>query len=349
LNFSTFDSKLKVDAGKMKKKMMLSALLLGLLVVMMSVSAFAVVPYSVHILDPNNSANGAKGVSSSGHWVGQIPIEVTSGAQTEQTQSYCMHPDRTVNIGGTYSATLTTAPDTATWRAISYILSWNSPTTNNAAAANQIAIWSLLDPSYTLPSWMDVNLYNAAQTQASAATGKDVARQGDALSWVSPITTNGESIQGNAGQTIVFTAQLENAAGSPRPNVKVQFSATLNNGASSTELNSTYVAPAEAFTDSQGRVQVAITVPQDTPLGSTLQVKASTQGVWVQKYLDLTSEDNQDLIALTPCFQLTTATNICILGYITVVPESVLGALSAVTAFAAAFVIYTKGKKQKIH
>ncbi|XES77062.1 MAG: hypothetical protein ACBZ72_12940 [Candidatus Bathyarchaeia archaeon] len=333
----------------MKNKVMLSALLLGLLVLMMSTFAFAVAPYSVHIKDPNNSANGALGVSSSGHWVGQIPIDVTLGAQTESTMSYCMHPDRTVDIGSTYSATATMAPDTATWRAISYILSWNTPSTDNAAATNQISIWKLLDPSYTPPSWMDLSIYSAGEAQATAATGKDGVRQGDVLNWISPIPTDGGSVQGNAGQTIVFTAQLEDSTGVPRPNVKMQFTVTLNNGASNTELNSTYVTPAEAFTDSQGRVQVAVTVPADTQLGSTIEVKASTQGVWVQKFLDLTSENNQDLIAVTPCFQLTTSTNICILGYITVVPESILGALSAVTAFAAAFVIYTKGKKQKIH
>jgi hypothetical protein len=334
----------------MKNKVMLSALLLGLLVVMMSTSAYADTTYTVYIKDPNDSANGAKGVSSGGHWVGQIPIQVTSGAQSVPTMAYCMDPARVVYIGSTYTATATLVPDTTSWRAISYILSWYSPpSTNDAAATNQVAIWRLLDPSYVRESWLDVNLDNAGAALATAATGKDVVRQGDVLSWVSPITTDGASIQGNAGQTVVFTAQLEDSAGNPRPNVKVQFTVTLNSGATNVQLNSTYVTPTEAFTDSQGRVQVAVTVPADTQLGSTIEIQASTQGVWPQKYLDLTNSDNQDLIALTPCFQLTTSTNICILGYITVVPESVLGALSAVTAFAAAFVIYTKVKQQKIH
>jgi len=63
--------------------------------------------------------------------------------------------------------------------------------------------------------------------------------------------------------------------------------------------------------------------------------------------VDLTNPDNQDLIAVGSTFDLTMTSDIAILGYITILPESALGALSALGAFAAAFVIWTLVKKQK--
>ncbi|MCW4018574.1 MAG: hypothetical protein NWF00_07870 [Candidatus Bathyarchaeota archaeon] len=326
----------------MKRKALLTALLLAVLAVTLSATAYADTTYSVYIMDPNNSANGAKGVSSSGYWVGQIPIRITSGTQTFQTTSYCMEHGKVVHIGSTYTASLTPATDTATWRAVSYILSWHEPTDDTTAAVDQVAIWKLIDPSYTRDSWLDINIYNTGIALAASANGHDMVRQDDQFNWLSPITSNGASIQGSPGQTVVFTAQLTNSGGTPRPNVKVQFTVTLNNEGSSIPLGAPYVTPAEDFTDSQGRVHVSVTVPEDTPLGSTIQVQACTRSVWSQRYVDLTNPDNQDLIAMGEPFGLTMSTNICILGYITVVPESALGALSALAAFAAAFIIWKR-------
>jgi hypothetical protein len=197
--------------------------------------------------------------------------------------------------------------------------------------------------------WLDVNIDNAGAAIAAAVNGKDVVRQGDVFSWISPITHNGESVQGNPGQMIAFTAQLKSSAGVPRPNVKVQFAVTLNTGSSSMQLNSTYVVPTQAFTDSSGMVQVRVTVPADAPLGSTIQVQAATHSIWPQRYVDLTDPSNQDLIAIGSTFELTMTTDVVILGCITVVPESALGALSAVLAFAASFVVWIKVLKPKIH
>jgi hypothetical protein len=331
----------------MRKVTALTAALLVMFAVGMCATAYAATTYSVYIMDPNNSANGAKGISSSGYWVGQIPIQITSGAQTYQTLAYCMEYERLIYIGSTYTATLTPATDTSAWRAASYILSWNTPTDNHAAAVQQVAIWRLLNSSYVREPWLDVTIDNEGAALASTASGKDVVRQGDTFSWVSPITADGESVQGSPGQMLTFTAQLKNSVGTPRPNVKVQFTVMLNNGASSVQLNSTYVSAAEAFTDSQGVVQVDVRVPSDTALGSTVQIQASTKSVWPQRYVDLADPSNQDLLALGENLDLTMSTNICILGHIMVVPESAVGPLSALGAFAASFIIWTKTKKPK--
>ncbi|MCW4009846.1 MAG: hypothetical protein NWF05_04415 [Candidatus Bathyarchaeota archaeon] len=330
----------------MRKQAVVAVSTLLLFVTAMSAVVYAETTYTVTILDP--SSHGGLGISYSGHWVGQIPIRITSGSTTYQTLSYCMDPDRTVYIGSTYTATLTTASDTSTWRAVSYVLSWYDPGNSHDAAVDQVAIWKLLDPGYVSEPWLDVTVNNEGTTLANIASGKDVVRQGDNLSWVAPITVDGASVQGSPGQTLTFTAQLKDAVGTPRLNVKVQFTATLNSDGSSIQLNSTYVVPAEGFTDSQGMVQVAVQVPSDTALGSTIQIQAATHSVWPQRYVDLTNPDNQDLIGIEDTFGLTTSTNICILGHITVVPESAFGALSALTAFAAAFAIWSKVKKTKI-
>ncbi len=106
------------------------------------------------------------------------------------------------------------------------------------------------------------------------------------------------AIQANPGQTVAFTAQLTTSAGTPRANVHVLFNATLNFNGQTQLLNSTYVIPASAFTDSQGKAQVNVTVPSDTLIGSTIAVEASTQSIWPQRYVDITDPATQDLIGI---------------------------------------------------
>ena len=199
----------------MKKEAILAIFIIALFIVSMSVEVFADSTYSIYIMDPTNPANGGKGIASNGYWVGQIPIQITSGSTTYQTLSYCMEYEKLIYIGGTYTATLTSTSDTAAWRAVSYILSWYDSADNNAAAVNQVAIWRLINSGYVRESWLDVNIDNQGASLASTANGKDVVRQGDLFNWISPITTNGTSIQGSPGQTLAFTAQLKNSAGTP--------------------------------------------------------------------------------------------------------------------------------------
>ncbi len=180
---------------------------------------------------------------------------------------------------------------------------------------------------------------------AAYATGKNVAQNGDTLTWMSPSTG---STSANPGQTETFQVKLSE----PISNVRIDFSAVLQppTGPSQT-LSSTYVNSMQAFTDSGGIASVSVTVPSDTPLGSKITVQASTQSVWPYQYLDLNAYSDppslQDVMGLGPTLGLTVSTNIYVLGYITVLPESALGALSAFVAAAAAFVIYTKFKQQQ--
>ena len=73
--------------------------------------------------------------------------------------------------------------------------------------------------------------------------------------------------------------------------------------------------------------------------------------MWPQQYIDVTDASTQDLIGIGETFELTVSSNICIIGYIMVVPESPLGALTAIGAFGAAFALWTKFKlpKKKIN
>ena len=327
-----------------------------LLAVTIAISAFTTVgatsTVSVYIMDPNNPANGGEGLQSSGYWVGQIPIQITGGSTVFQTLGYCMNFDLSINIGGTYSANLAAATDSAEWRAVSYLLTWNNPATNNEAAASQVAVWRLLNQTrgtnYFRESWLSIDIDNAGSALATAAWGKDVVRQGDIFTWVSPITANMSTTQAIPGQTVTFIAQLTDSVGAPRANVKVLFNATLNTGSQSTLLNSTYVSAASTYTDNQGHAQVSVRVPSDTALGATIAVEGATQSIWPQRYIDVTNPSTQDLIGVGDTFQLTLSTNVCLLGFITVLPESPIGPIAAIGAFGAGFVVWTKMKKKAV-
>jgi hypothetical protein len=109
--------------------------------------------------------------------------------------------------------------------------------------------------------------------------------------------------------------------------------------------------PLVTHTDSSGIAVVDVTVPEDIQNGESIEVKASTKSVWPQLYLDLNDEARQDLIGIGTTFELTVSTNVCVLAYITVIPEVPLGTLTAGAACAFAFVFWKKGgrlKKQKM-
>lgn len=330
-----------------------SIVLLSLLLASMSVAVYADVQVSVWILDAGS--NSVKGVASGGYWVGEIPVNVQSGeAPWEQTIAYCINFDKTIYSGSIYQARLATATDDAEWRAVSYILTWYQPPANDsAAAANQVAIWRILNTTrgydYWKPSWLSTTLDDAGNALADTAKGKDVVRQGDVFQWTEPITANQSAVMGDPGKIITFKAKLTNAAGMPRPNVKIIFSATLKPG--NIELNSTHIYPSVTHTDSNGMAEVTVEVPSDIQNGASVEVKASTKSVWPQLYLDLDDSRRQDLIGIGTTYELTVSTNVCILAYISVIPEVPLGTLTAAAACAFAFVFWTKGgrlKKQKI-
>ena len=337
------------------KKNSLYALTLALLAftsLALTVTVRADSAVSVYLMDPYSQVNGNKGLSLSGYWVGEIPIIITSGSGSPyQTVSYCMNFDRNIYVGSTYTATVASVSDTSEWRAVSYLLTWNYPTTNSEAAADQVAIWRLLNQTrgtnYYKEAWLDQNVDDAGNAVATEAYGKDVVRQDDQFHWVSPISTNTSSIQANAGQTVTFTAQLTSATGTPRPNVRVLFNATLALGSQTQLLNSTYVTPQSAFTDTQGLAQVSVKVPSDTQLGATIAVEASTKSLWPQRYLDLTDPTTQDLLGIGNTYQLTLSTRVSVLGFIQVLPESSIGPLAAFGAVIGGFAVWRKYKQPK--
>jgi len=231
------------------------------------------------------------------------------------------------------------------------VLIWNNPATNSEGAGAQVAVWRLLNQTrgtdYFREPWLDVAIDNAGDAAATEAWGKDVAREGDLFTWVSPTASNMSAVQAVPGQTLTFIAQLTDSANAPRPNVQVLFNATLNTGSQNILLNSTYVSTVSAFTDVNGQVRVDVTVPMDSPVGATIAVEGATQGVWPQRYIDLSDPATQNLLGLGETFQLTLKTNLCIYAFITVLPESPIGPFAAIGAVGAATFVYVKVKRHR--
>jgi hypothetical protein len=328
-----------------------SIVLLSLLLASIGVAVYAEVTVNVLIGNPNGGS--VKGLWSGGYWVGEIPITVGNDPP-QQTKAYCINFDKTIRIGITYPAELAAVTENPEWRAVSYILTWcHPPATDDAAAANQVAIWRLLNTTrgydYVKQPWLISDLDTAGNNLAEEVKDKDVVRQDDVFQWIEPVTTNQSALMGNPGETITFKAELTNSVGTPRPSVRVIFTATLRPG--DVELDSTYIYPAATHTDSNGIAVVDVTVPEDIQNGESIEVKASTKSVWPQLYLDLNDDDRQDLIGIGTTFELTVSTNVCVLAYILMIPEVPLGTLTAGAACAFAFVFWKKGgrlKKQKM-
>lgn len=300
--------------------------------------------YSVNVKSP--SSNNAFGISSNGYWVGQIPVQLSNGTTSFNTVAYCMNFNKDLTIGNTYQSGLTSITDNATWKSLAYLLSWLTPSNDTEGAVEQVAVWRILDSTYSRPNWLSTSIDNEAAAWVSLASGKDVARQGDILKWTSPLNGNTSAISLTPGTTTTFTGQLTNSTGTPRANVKLTFNAALNYAGSSIELNSTYLTPTSAYTDNQGQFQVTIKVPKDTPLGASISVQAQTRCNWPQNYIDITDNREQDLLVAGPALNLNLTTNIS--GSINVAYAAVTGTpfvdkatLSNVTGTAMGTVAYT--------
>jgi len=90
---------------------------------------------------------------------------------------------------------------------------------------------------------------------------------------------------------------------------------------------------------------VTVTVPSEIQTGATIEVKASTKGIWPQTYLDLDDSRRQDLIGFDTSYELTVSTDICILATIFFVPEIPLGTIAVVGTCAFAFM--AKKRRQR--
>ena len=336
-----------------------SVLVVMLLVAVMFTAIIATVyaqTIDVTIGAPNSSNSlGVPSSNGNGYWIGQFPITIDTGTQTTTGQVYCMTSSGTVYEGASYQATEALVPTgSPTWQEISYILTWNAPTTGDEAAIDQVAIWELLgqNPTGTPPQYSDFTLDQSIITQAtnlvSSDSGMNVALQGDKLTWLSPFSGLSGSTPANPGETIPFQVQLSDSSGDVKSNVQIDFTASITPAGSSlsTPLDSSFVSPTLAYTDDDGIAHVSVTVPPDAPYGSTVTVTASTQSVWPVEYLDLTTQNpgTQNLIGVSPALSLTTSYSIHISGTIFVLPESAWGGLSALVACAASFIIYYKVK-----
>ncbi len=280
---------------------------------------------------------GTQGAWVDTEWIGEIPIIVGNQAPDgESTIGYCLNPEYNL-IGGGYQASLTSVPDNSTWRAISYILTWYNPANSSTqAVTNQLAIWKCLDKPW--PSWVPAEYYQAADLLWNFAKNKDVARQDDYLSWVAPIeiVNTGNAMVATPGQVITFTAKLSALNGTGRANVAIFFSVSGVDGA---VLSST-----QEFTDNQGLVSTTLTIPNSVPQGASIQIEASTYGVWPKLYLDLDGDPQpQDLVGIGTKFGLTVTAHPCIVGNILfTVPEVPLGTLAAAGACVAGYVVWKK-------
>jgi hypothetical protein len=306
------------------------------IVLLSSICATVYASTTVYVYVQNPSSSGSKGQWCGSYWLGEIPLRVadtSSGAPTgEQTTGYCMNPSGIIYIGSTYQASITPVTDNATWKAISYVLTWYSPTTNDEAMRDQVAIWKLL--GQTPESWVPTSALTAGENLKNEATGKDVIRQTDTIIWTSPSgLVNQSAVTANPGQPIYFEIQLMNGA-NPRPNVNITFTATAG------------LAPTNVLTNSQGKAGVTVTVPSNWPQGSSITVKAETRGVWPRLYLDLTQSGTQDQIGIDTTYDLTVEAHACLIANINMVPEVELGTLVAVSAMALGFVGWTKTKNK---
>ncbi len=327
----------------MKKYAIVTTALLAALLLAMSASAYATtVQVTVNNPFSNPPDGGAKGLTLNGHYAGTIPLTVDGFPAL----SYCENFGGTIYVGTTYTATLLgPAPDTAEWRAIAYVLTWHSPaTTQEAAAENAIAVWKILgDDLSPLGSSSTVS---AGLALANEASGKDVARDGDMLTWILPSPDG--TANGVPGQTITFQVKLSAENGTARANCKIFFTAKFKSTGSL--LSASYVSPADgvAFSGSDGIAQFDVTVPPEA-LNDQIVVSATTNGVWVQELLDLRSGNSglQDLVPLDMNAHPMASAEIQVNGLIFTLPEGPLGALGAAAACVGAFLVWKKVKPSR--
>ena len=107
---------------------------------------------------------------SSSCWVGEIPVTVSCDDEpTQQTIAYWINFDKTLYVDNTYLEGAAPVIDNGKWKSASYLLTWhNLATDDNVAAANQVAIWRILDFDNVKTIWLYTSIDNAGMNLATA-------------------------------------------------------------------------------------------------------------------------------------------------------------------------------------
>lgn len=307
-----------------KKIAVFSLIVLGLLVPLALAQTVQAVRFSLP------SSGGVYGDGG----VGVVHVKIDTDANNipdTWIETYCISEDDWIYGGQSYDATLTSAPNTATNRAVAFILTWwhmpgtytgtTTPGyqpatgfTTTRATAIQNAIWKFTDAQ---------TVSGTAATIANDANGKDVVNASDTLTLEKVSQTE---------NTATLKATLTSIEGPGHANVMIIFALT---GCTTPDLTtpSQWNLPAgythAGITDNNGEIEFTITFTEDAPL---IKVDAYTQGLW-PNILD-PNGGYQNLAPVTYGSSLVVKTTFF------VVPEYVLGGLLALAACFAAFAVY---------
>lgn len=207
-------------------------------------------------------------------------------------EGWCIEPGEALSMM-CFNATLSDAPRESPWCEIAYIVTNNSPSTNNTAAAMQLAIWKYLDggrENVYAPD--DADLENAALAMYDAAFGKSVNGCNSTLE----LEAEGEATEENGVASQDFTATVTDS--SCLEGIAIEFS--TNNGS----FSSTGTVTAKTvITDSNGKASV--TLYWDTSDYSfAATVTAHTEGNWPVK-IDPEQEGIQQTISMSRHCELT--------------------------------------------
>ena len=225
---------------------------------------------------------------------------------------WCIDPGESLSVD-CFNATLYDAPRIWPWCEIAYLVTNNSPSTNNTAAAMQLAIWKYLDGgrlSVTAPD--DAELEDAALAMYDAALGKSVNGCNSTLE----LEAEGEATEENGVASQDFTATVTDSG--CLEGIAIEFS--TNNGSFSSTGT---VTSKTVLTDSNGKASVTLYWDaSDYSFEAT--VTAHTEGNW-PVIIDPELEKIQDTISMSRHCELT--------DQVTITPQRVGGDVSPVNKF----------------
>jgi len=191
---------------------------------------------------------------------------LTVDGQSED--GWCIEPEEGIGLG-CFNATLSNAPRESPWCEIAYIVTNNPPSTNNTAAAIQLAIWKYIEGGRgSVNCTDDADLENAALQMYDTALGKSVIGPGLDLT----LERDGERtvVDGLASQK--FTATITDST--CLEGIAIEFS--TNNGSFS---SSGTVTSKTVLTDANG--QASVTLYWDASQSAfTFTLTAHTEGNW---------------------------------------------------------------------